>query len=700
MKATSIFFVLYFFISVVNAQWTLQNPLPTACHLNDVDFIDNNVGISVGDKGTVLRSTNGGTDWVSVTVSTVADLVSIDCYSSNLFIAVGNDGYSQDQDTSICRGVILISTDQGLSWSVQNTNYNEIFREVNFISSNEGIIIGGRESYGSSLLFSTAFILKTNDGGITWNYVYHKVNNSVFGWDFRPLNIATNNNKVYCCLKDGNLLKSVDNGNTWVADSIGNFISGQICYFANDTVFLCDGSNIYKSYDDGNIWSQLSLPFYSLKTVFLNLNNAIGVSNHQIYSSIDTGNNWSLITDTIQDINNFTVLPSTDISIIGEYGKLYLMDLTLPSVIQCFDGFYNGIMYAVSFPSNQIGYTCSSHGNIYATINSGFNWTKQFSNVDPLYDIFFIDQTNGLACGSYSLIKTSDGGLTWTQVTLPASVKDLTSVFILNNSIAYSVGYDTSYDGVFLKTTDGGSTWNSISPGYNEEFYDVYFIDQNIGFISGGNGLILKTTDGGLTWNEKIYTSGGYLYSFAFPSSTIGYCSGEGNILYKTQDAGETWQALTAPVNGEAPELFFFDVNVGFFADDEGLFKTENGGVSWTKQLDHILGGIDFSDSSHGWVVGGGSAIFYNDDEQVGIEESIISEVKIYPNPATSYFSIDFPLNEKYNIEVINSLGDVVFKDESIKNTFDCSNLSNGFYVIKLTDKGGRIYLNKLIVNK
>lgn len=46
-------------------QWFWQNPLPQGNVLNSVEFINSNTGWAVGDKGTILKTTNGGINWIS-----------------------------------------------------------------------------------------------------------------------------------------------------------------------------------------------------------------------------------------------------------------------------------------------------------------------------------------------------------------------------------------------------------------------------------------------------------------------------------------------------------------------------------------------------------------------------------------------------------------------------------------------------------
>jgi len=56
---------LFFFLlstQICFAQWYLQNS-GTTKNLYAVHFIDENIGIAVGDSGTILRTTNGGTAW-------------------------------------------------------------------------------------------------------------------------------------------------------------------------------------------------------------------------------------------------------------------------------------------------------------------------------------------------------------------------------------------------------------------------------------------------------------------------------------------------------------------------------------------------------------------------------------------------------------------------------------------------------------
>ncbi|MCH8020445.1 hypothetical protein IH785_11345, partial [candidate division KSB1 bacterium] len=63
MKKFVLFFSLLYSTTItINAQpeWFWQNPLPQGNLLNDIHFFDEFSGIAVGEFGTILRTTDGG----------------------------------------------------------------------------------------------------------------------------------------------------------------------------------------------------------------------------------------------------------------------------------------------------------------------------------------------------------------------------------------------------------------------------------------------------------------------------------------------------------------------------------------------------------------------------------------------------------------------------------------------------------------
>jgi len=73
----------------------------------------------------------------------------------------------------------------------------------------------------------------------------------------------------------------------------------------------------------------------------------------------------------------------------------------------------------------------------------------------------------------------------------------------------------------------------------------------------------------------------------------------------------------------------------------------------------------------------------------LGQAELEIDEIdfSIYPNPASDALTVESPTVEKVRLEILNTLGQVVYENQMIKTlTIDLSNYEKGVYVIRLTN--------------
>ncbi len=70
-------------------------------------------------------------------------------------------------------------------------------------------------------------------------------------------------------------------------------------------------------------------------------------------------------------------------------------------------------------------------------------------------------------------------------------------------SLLYDVNTGTAVGGgAILRTTNGGTTWTSQhNPGVSAD--GASFTDANNGTAVGSEGKIMKTTDGGTTWFQQ-----------------------------------------------------------------------------------------------------------------------------------------------------------------------------------------------------
>ena len=111
-------------------EWVWQNPLPQGNNLRAVCFTDANTGTVAGDDGRILRTTNGGTTWVSQTSGTVWSLYGVSFTDANAGTVVGH------------KGTILRTTDGGARWVSQTSGTDNWLHAVCFTDANTGTAVG------------------------------------------------------------------------------------------------------------------------------------------------------------------------------------------------------------------------------------------------------------------------------------------------------------------------------------------------------------------------------------------------------------------------------------------------------------------------------------------------------------------------------------------------------------------------------
>ena len=259
--------------------------------------------------------------------------------------------------------------------------------------------------------------------------------------------------------------------------------------------------------------------------------------------------------------------------------------------------------------------------------DTGFTTT----NLDTKYEprrIFFINENTGWIITSWSVLRTTDGGETWSEHEFDLQVmKNPVSVYFLDSLN----GFVGTTLGIFMKTTDGGLTWNDlirIDDDFEEfdakyNINGIHFHDVNTGFLAMSLHVeycsIAKTTDGGQSWQQwKMEVDTAFhtiaLTDIRFVSRTTGFCTGYqynndyGHaFLLKTTDEGETWQEIDTKDSSRAyRQICFVNENTGWIHNGEYILKTTDQGDTWIRQnpgqSEEILR-FTFSDENHGWLI-------------------------------------------------------------------------------------------------
>ena len=229
---------------------------------------------------------------------------------------------------------------------------------------------------------------------------------------------------------------------------------------------------------------------------------------------------------------------------------------------------------------------------IYQTADGGASWMLSFQNEDPnaFFDCFsFWDSRRGFAFsdshdGEFTLIRTMDGGETWTRID-PEGVPDArdgegsfaasgTCVETQPGGLGWFGTGASSVDTRVIRTTNYGETWKeAITPiesaAGDEGITSVLFWDAQNGVALGSPSTrptanVAVTSDGGVTWRSTGGMLGGRVYGASIvpgtPSPSLVVVSPSGSafsvdygVSWTTFDDYEYWTtAFISPIMGWA----------------------------------------------------------------------------------------------------------------------------------------------------
>ncbi|MHC4470324.1 MAG: WD40/YVTN/BNR-like repeat-containing protein [Planctomycetota bacterium] len=103
---------------------------PADVMLNDVDFVDDDNGWVVGDKGFVATTANGGEFWKKIDSGTEARLLAVDAVTKDLVFAVGEDGTA------------IGTNDGGKTFVKIPTKTDRDLRDCSFADESTGYAVG------------------------------------------------------------------------------------------------------------------------------------------------------------------------------------------------------------------------------------------------------------------------------------------------------------------------------------------------------------------------------------------------------------------------------------------------------------------------------------------------------------------------------------------------------------------------------
>jgi photosystem II stability/assembly factor-like uncharacterized protein len=286
------------------------------------------------------------------------------------------------------------------------------------------------------------------------------------------------------------------------------------------------------------------------------------------------------------------------------------------------------------------------------TGDAGRTWTRQLAgdtNQRGVYMRFF-DSTHGVFAlvGNQAMtFQTSDGGRTWSSRPTLNSSAYVQSVSFVDPRRAWVLARSTTHpdEMQLLRTADGGTTWTNLgSPVASGDLpYRVQFIDTSAGWLDtvSTRPLAYKSTDGGVSWTPVSlpapsgrWPSTGQFFVAAEPTHGAGVVATIVNFMPYVGRTGVGEQVIAFPpltvraFDGGLPVVYryatFVDAIPGSdlrkaetdntsgryaqaYAPNQVQLGSLDGGLTW-KVIDPPAGAgaIGYSDARTWWWIGSG----------------------------------------------------------------------------------------------
>ncbi len=570
--------------SQINEGWVEVGNAAYNSQLYDIAFPTATNGFAIGSGGTFLKTTDGGVTWTAHDIGAKYTLFQIHFTSATTGYIMGGIRVGQ------LMSKVLKTTDGGQTWNEMYTLNSDYVTDMFFFNDTHG------------WLSSYEKIIYTTDGGQNWTTVAqsgsYTIKNVFFTSATRGLYLD-NNFKVR---------KSTDGGQTWNIFS-DLALNGKTMNFAdpeNGFMLTVMSQALFSSVDSGATWVAKNSPGEICEVIRAETDSIVYLLNYdenKIFRTADAGTTFQTVyQQNGTGLKNFRKF----------HGKYYAVGAG-GLIIESVDGFvwntihqgnYSGLLTDVTFIDDTYGIAVGTKGFIKKTTNGGVSW--QVESLHPYKDlkgVSYFNTDNILIAGSDSLmLRSTDTCQTWTSTATGFNTQNAYGITMTSPLTGFAFG-----NLPLLKTTDGGATWSqsgtygnvhscsavnidTIFFGMNNNFgytldggtsyvtpITTTHIQRGLHFFNGDEGVrvshwghIFTTSDRGANWTQRINLSND-MFDITFIDDTTGYCVGDNGYIYKSIDRGISWFQIESPTMRSLHAVWFTPDGTGYIVGNDGV---------------------------------------------------------------------------------------------------------------------------------
>jgi photosystem II stability/assembly factor-like uncharacterized protein len=513
-------------------------------------------------KGVLYKSTDGGLHWTAIwRGDNLARYIWIDPANvETLYLSTGifdrEAANSNPQSKTPGGEGVLKSTDGGKTWNQINEGLRNLYIGSLFMHpTNPNILLAGAGN-NSYLEGSGAYL--TTDGGAHWQLVLDTTSIAVTSVEF-----STNNPKIAYAGGHDIFAVSMDGGQTWQRREHSNGRWGPLGIIPGFPIdFQVDprnpqrifsnnyGGGNFLSEDGGNTWISASTGYTGADLRSLSVHPdypSITYTNGRSgpFMSLDAGIHWQ----GINPENLGAIIEGSQISLDPSNPQHVLM-------------------------------TESNRVLIYWSDDGGITWkesTTDMADITPIYGGSF---TGGVEALAYA----------------PSLPNRVYAVFGNNGCKGLGTACDDPQPASTVAVSnDGGRSWTHLTSTPHDTMPGTAVIvhpsDADRAWIALPNFGVFKTSDGSATWQSASQGLGSAkVISLAIDASNadILYAGTLAQGVYKSLDGGGTWRWSGSGMDPNEPVFTIaidpVHTNVVYAGSlRSGVFRSENGGQTWVK---------------------------------------------------------------------------------------------------------------------
>lgn len=565
--------------------------------ITSLHFISPSTGLLAGEN-VLMRTTTSGANWTSTLPVTGKQVLAA---AGNTFAACGPNA-------------IHVSTNSGVDW---------ITRPAPFTAPRSAHIFNATDFVVVDELIDALFI--TRSGGLYWE----KAELPVVG-DLQAVHFNDAQNGI--------LVGKTGDRSMILRTTSGPGYGSPVISVASSSVPGC-GSNTYTFeavaadpawslvwYRDGEVigsGTSVVVEYTSSgpADVELRAGNGIFSSSHFVNTSITVDQPFSVqaIDDMVLCYGGTATLGVQGAPLGATYSWSPSTGLSSTSIADpTLSDLPNSITYIVTA---QYG-SCTAIDSVYVEqqpIIEDMSWSSMFTG-DYSLEYEFPDTYNGFVISDMTIHVTHDGGLTWTPRPIEApGFQELDRLTMLDPLHGY-----VSHVYFLLETRDGWQTYTTVNNNlliHGNYRKRVYALSQDTLLMycdmSDGSDRLLRSVDRGSSWTQMNFIFD-RVTNIVSPAPGVVVAGGgfgiDGGLIYRSTNAGTTWQQIETPEDlDQISDMDVLEDGTIHAVAYKSIWRSSDLGLTWNMIYDAPLnwlssnfGSIHFADADSGYATIGG----------------------------------------------------------------------------------------------